>query len=845
MQDKYGRKAVLLFGLIMTSLSTIYLGLATCYHDAMWALVFQGACTGIVPVSKCAIGEIANRQQKICDAQLAALPKHRHNCHHQHQQQQQEQEHELEQCSTRPSGYETRRHHPRHYAMNEMTGEIMEDKQARRFDSSPCSHPECQNDFEQIENSHQEKKHLQPREDYCAKGYSGLVIAVAAGAALGPLIGGSLARKQIPGFENHIYLAPCLVAACIVLCLTGLVALVLNETNPKWATPLALPPVYVEEARRVNVVHEHTVDHNLPASISSLTRTRGRPGYEQSQRFLREEGVHNNNNSVCISGSNDDSNVGSSLDTTCFEEVDKVDDHGGGVGSSGAGGRIAQRTTTRSKTTAAASDSLKCSSPLQLQHSHLQEQYPLPSPYRQRHNHVQPVQPLCSCLPVVSSLSPNSGITFKRTKSSPSTTSKKNTLSPATHLFLVLGIYSLLVLISILGSEFVMLYTQSPISRGGLEFSAKVLGQVLTMRGILKLTFNLLGYPWMVRRLGLVHCLRLGIAIIGVVSIFGMGSFVPWSIEQERSLMMMTMESSNSHEPTSIGVGPSDNDNSRGYRDHDPANNNQSPIGMSVVLLCMSMISMGDVLGYISVLVLFGKSADRLKGANKKDATEDGATTSNPNQQQTQSGSGILWSVAQVSANIMRLAGPVIAGLLWSLTDKGHPGAKSDETVGPFSAHRMSPESSAAIMHGTQTTFSLPGTTIDDSDDKDISSTKVSSLTSLFIYVFSGPTSVFYLVGAICVLNFIACQYLLPSESSSTSSFDSHGPPFENVQEQQYLEQQQERCDESLNTVGDYTFGDKEEKWEESKEGNNNVDPEKVLSSGTGVRHVATAGSTM
>lgn len=145
--DKYGRKAVLLFGLFMTSLSTVYLGLATCYHDAMWALVFQGACTGLIPVSKCAIGEIANRQQRIHDAQMSSLPRHRH-----HQ---------------RPPSYEAR-------VQQDFVGNEKIDMEGEEREA--CSNPEC--DAEETV-----RERLQPREDYAAKGYSGLVIAVAIGAA--------------------------------------------------------------------------------------------------------------------------------------------------------------------------------------------------------------------------------------------------------------------------------------------------------------------------------------------------------------------------------------------------------------------------------------------------------------------------------------------------------------------------------------------------------------------------------------------------------------------------------------------------------------------------------------
>ncbi|KAF9316267.1 hypothetical protein BG003_002137 [Podila horticola] len=442
LSDKYGRKAVLLFGLFMTSLSTIYLGLATCYHDAMWALVFQGACTGLVPVSKCAIGEIANRQQRIYDAQIAALPRHRH--HHRRRQR----------PSHPPPSYES--YEQQDYLDNEKGGIDGEWRVA-------CSSPECDGEA-------MRERQLQPREDYAAKGYSALVIAVAIGAALGPLVGGSLTKKQIPGFEKYTYLAPCLLAAGVGLLVTCLVALILNETNPKWAKPL---PQLLEPSRE-----SHYADTARRASATTATTTRrGRPGYEQSRRFLSEEVVLNN----VSSNSN-------SSGRQCEEEGEV--DYGSGVGSS--------------------------------------------------------------------------------------------------------------------GSEFVMLYTQSPVARGGLDFSAKVLGQVLTMRGILKLTFNLFGYPFMVRRLGLIHCLRLGIAVIGMVSVLGMGWAVPWSVERERD---------------SVG--------GKG-----------------------------------------GASAWTATGTNRSTA-ESGSDISSSNasdlqlpsqHQQQQSGSGVLWSVAQVSANVMRLTGPVLAG---------------------------------------------------------------------------------------------------------------------------------------------------------------------------------------
>ncbi|KAG0081022.1 hypothetical protein BGZ92_000391 [Podila epicladia] len=164
-------KAVLLFGLFMTSLSTIYLGFATCYHDAICALVLQGACTGLVPISKCAIGEIANRQQCIYDAQMAALPRHRH-LHRRHQQ-----------PTHPPPSYEESYQQQEYVAnaMGNMNGEA-------KF---VCSSPECGEDVVR-------ESQLQPREDYAAKGFSGLVIAVAIGAAC-----------KNPSFLHYLRLGHC------------------------------------------------------------------------------------------------------------------------------------------------------------------------------------------------------------------------------------------------------------------------------------------------------------------------------------------------------------------------------------------------------------------------------------------------------------------------------------------------------------------------------------------------------------------------------------------------------------------------------------------------------------
>jgi hypothetical protein len=103
-----------------------------------------------------------------------------------------------------------------------------------------------------------------------------------------------------------------------------------------------------------------------------------------------------------------------------------------------------------------------------------------------------------------------------------------STLTPTTEFCLTLAVYTLLVLTLILGGESIMLYTQSPVIQGGLEFSAQTFGLVLTVRGILKLSFNRFGFSWMANRFGLLNCLKMGVIATGITSVFGLGWFVPW-----------------------------------------------------------------------------------------------------------------------------------------------------------------------------------------------------------------------------------------------------------------------------------------------------------------------------
>ncbi|KAG0226694.1 hypothetical protein BGW42_003461 [Actinomortierella wolfii] len=235
-------------------------------------------------------------------------------------------------------------------------------------------------------------------------------------------------------------------------------------------------------------------------------------------------------------------------------------------------------------------------------------------------------------------------------------TSTKECLSPSTRLYLVLSIYTFLVLTTIIISEFLVLYTQSPLVRGGLGFSAKMLGQLLTVRGIFKLLYTVFGYPRMTSRWGLIRCLRAGILTIGFASVVGLGFVVPWvvkeSIEHTSSIACLQRDTQpvlSVAQDIPIQVLPSDN----------------NVFGANAVLLTICIIAIGDALGYISVLVLFGECVehiDTLKtyatNGRKSHATNGGAH----NGTSSSSSSGVLWGLAQVTTNFMRLAGPVIAG---------------------------------------------------------------------------------------------------------------------------------------------------------------------------------------
>ncbi|KAF9283667.1 hypothetical protein BGZ68_005223 [Mortierella alpina] len=513
---------------------------------------------GHLSVSKCSIGEIANRQQRLYDMHIVSSQRRPRQRRSQ---------------TEGPSVVED-------MDLRDISEPVLSEKslaglpgeaEAGCEDDGSCSDPECWGSEIDSEAAVTDAMEPLPKIDFASKGYSALVIALAIGAALGPLAGGNLTHRQVPGFESYPYFAPCLLTSSVGLVLTGIVAFGLHESHPKWAKPA-----------EVEIVIERDAHENEHRSFTPIRR--GRSGYEIA-RDLREPSTNTTTPKSTLLLAQEITEMPATL---C------VDVARGSAESQACGMRSA-----------------------------IQE--------------IQPAPSACTC-----TITSDSAPMFSEGNES-------FTLSPATELCLVLTIYTLLVLTSILGSEFVMLYTQSSSIRGGLQYSAKVFGQVLTMRGIIKLVFTLFGYPWMVARMGLLKCLRLGIFIIGFTSVFGLGLLVPWNVYKEDT---STWEQMHGMEHSGTGFGPGlENEDGRSA-------------GVGTVLLCLSLISVGDVLGYISVLVLFGKSAERLKGVYiKNGATMTGDNALDQAQPSTaRGGSGVLWSVAQASANVMRLAAPVFAG---------------------------------------------------------------------------------------------------------------------------------------------------------------------------------------
>ncbi|KAF9905169.1 hypothetical protein EC991_001931, partial [Linnemannia zychae] len=605
----------------------------------------------------------------------------------------------------------------------------------------------------------QDKATINAQHDYASKGYSALVVALALGAALGPFAGGVLTKKMVPGFESYPYFAPCLLASAVGLFITGLVALILNETHPKWAKSSELENT-LENLSRFEGMREGA-DNDIGAADDAI---RGRSGYENSRHYKESQESAALAGKEMIASELSDQEVVASLSVGVTSTTTTSIGTRPRLRQSAAAGVGSEAGTITPPT-------LGCT-------CHLPE---------------SSSSSLAPPLPAYNSRS--DGTSHPRPQSSPSSLSR---LSPATELYLTITIYTLLVLTSILGSEFVMLYTQSPIFRGGLEFSVKALGQILTLRGILKLVFTLCGYPWMVKRWGLLKCLRLGVVAIGTFSVVGMGWFVPWTIiaQQKNRASPLSDAPIGSGEVDALAL-----DSSLNRSGNIAGTSEKAPVEMGVILLCLSLVSMGDVLGYVSVLVLFGKSADRMKMAAGSKVNNNAGPVDNASSLESQAdaagagttqrsgsgpgsgaqgGSGVLWSVAQVSGNLMRLTGPVLAGLLWSLVETSRTVTTTDLLHVPNSS---SASSVTKLMENPDPTYHHHPDTLQFASAPSSSKGAIfgkwswssgKTPSSFWAYdettthdIFFGSTSVFYLIGVICFFNFIACQYLISSSSSS------------------------------------------------------------------------------
>lgn len=381
---------------------------------------------------------------------------------------------------------------------------------------------------------------------------------------------------MIPGFEAFPYFAPCLLASLVGLFITGVVGLVLNETHPTWAKTEELDKILEDRSHL-----ERMGDGALYEADDIDDVIRGRPGYENNRHYKGAQ--------AAVSVTSQD--VGLMTEPTHHQDV---------VASLSVG---ATTTTTATTTSLGTRPRLRQTAGVGI---------------------ITPPTVVCTCHPHNSATDTAPSLppayrcfsSIANSNAHPRSSPPPSKLSPATELYLTLTIYTLLVLTSILGSEFVMLYTQSPTFRGGLEFSAKTLGQILTLRGIFKLGFTLCGYPWIVKRMGLLKCLRLGIVAIGVFSVVGLGWFVPWTIFIQQQKEESTRNRASLRTASVDFIGLAGNEGNGGALTYEGGKlpvgagggvgggSEKTPVGMGVILLCLSLISMGDVLGYVSVLVL-------------------------------------------------------------------------------------------------------------------------------------------------------------------------------------------------------------------------------------------------
>lgn len=113
--------------------------------------------------------------------------------------------------------------------------------------------------------------------------------------------------------------------------------------------------------------------------------------------------------------------------------------------------------------------------------------------------------------------------------------------------------------------------------------------------------------------------------------------------------------------------------------------------------------------------------------------------------------------------------------LLWSLTDKSPSVSVSD-------IQRMGPSAVGGTgLQSAQSTLSAPANTIGETIDFQESH---GHFWAVAAKILRGSTSVFYLVGAICIVNSVASQFLyLSTPSSSSSKAEGAGSPESQQQE--------------------------------------------------------------
>lgn len=175
--------------------------------------------------------------------------------------------------------------------------------------------------------------------------------------------------------------------------------------------------------------------------------------------------------------------------------------------------------------------------------------------------------------------------------------------------------YATWCLITIIYEEVYALYVAEPLKAGGLQFSSFDIGTLLSMSGVIHLISQLIIFPILEAKLGLIKTFRAG----AILMVF-FAAMLPFCTDFIKTLLL---EIPSSHV-------------------ENPYTPNQKNSLFALLLFVLAGKTLSSVLGYIPVIIFVNDSA--------------------PNPQSL----GTVHGCGQVAASLVRSIGPTFGGYLWS-----------------------------------------------------------------------------------------------------------------------------------------------------------------------------------